>query len=370
MGDQTILERRVSIYLTYGGLVTPLGITVKENFQNVLAGRSGIQIIEDSGFQKEDWPQAKLSSLKPEARYKHLLNLICDSLHVTCTTETLSSEKTLIIVSSTKGEITALPSDPFESTRKIIKDRLRNPSSPLIVSNACISGVLAISTGADYLKSGKYDTVIVIGIDALSDFITYGFQSLYAMSQEPAKPFDKNRKGISLGEAAGAIILTKELTSDFCVELLGSSSSNDANHISGPSRTGEGLYRSVKRTLERSGINQEMIDFISAHGTGTLYNDDMESIAFERLHLDHVPINSLKGYYGHTLGAAGILETIITMKSMEHGIMIRSKGYEIPGTTSGINVLEEHIESPINYALKTASGFGGGNASLILKQVL
>lgn len=369
MGGETILERRVSIYLTYGGLVTPLGITVKENFQNVLAGKTGIQINENSGFQGENWPQAKLTLLKEDGRYKHLLNLICDSLHVSCKPEVLSSDRTLVIISSTKGEITALPGDPFASTRKIVHDRLKAANTPLIVSNACISGVLALSTGADYLNSGNYDTVIVIGIDALSDFITYGFQSLFAMSPEPAQPFDKNRKGISLGEAAGAIIMTKEMSEEFSVELLGSSSSNDANHISGPSRTGEGLFRSVHRTLKRSGIDQDKIDFISAHGTGTLYNDDMESIAFERLHLDHVPINSLKGYYGHTLGAAGVIETIITMRSMEAGIAIRSFGYETPGTASDINILEEHIEMPIKYALKTASGFGGGNASLIIKSV-
>lgn len=359
----------MSCFLSYGGLVSPLGITVKENFQNILAGKSGISEVNNSGFNGEDWPQSKLHSLKEEGRFKQLLNLICDSLHVSCTTETLASERTLYIVSSTKGEITALPNDAFASTRKIIKDRLKAAHTPIVISNACISGVLAVSTGHDYLKSGKFDTIVVIGIDALSDFITYGFQSLFAISAEPAKPFDKNRKGISLGEAAGAIIMTKERTSDYCVELLGSSSSNDANHISGPSRTGEGLFRSVNKTIERSGIRYDQIDFISAHGTGTLYNDDMESIAFERLHLDYAPVNSLKGYYGHTLGAAGVIETILTMRSMEQGILLKSEGYQVPGTVSPINVLEEHIEAEIRYALKTASGFGGGNASLILKSI-
>ncbi len=352
-------------------MFTPLGITMAENFQNMLAGKTGIKKVPGSGFQGEDWPLSRISVLPEEGRYRKLLSMICDSLTINCSQEVLESPRTLVIVSSTKGEITALPKDPFASTRKTIQTKLKTAHPPLIISNACISGVLAVSTAADYLESGNYDTVIAIGIDALSDFIIYGFQSLFALSAEPTKPFDKNRTGISIGEAAGAIIVTKEQPTDrYCVEMLGSSSSNDANHISGPSRTGEGLYRSVRRTMERAGVKPEEIDFISAHGTGTLYNDDMESIAFDRLGLNHVPVNSMKGYFGHTLGAAGIIEILATMKMMMQGIMLKSAGLTESGTAKVINVLEEHIEEPIELALKTASGFGGGNASMLLKQCL
>lgn len=357
------------IYLTYGGMITPLGINLAENFQNMLAGKSGICKVEGSGFQGEDWPLSKINNIKGNHRYRDLLSMICDSLLVNCADATLRSDRTLIIVSTTKGEITALPKDPFASTRKIIQEKLHPAHPPLIISNACISGVLAVSTAADYIRNGHYDTVVTIGIDALSDFIVYGFQSLFALSPEPSKPFDKDRRGISIGEAAGAIVVSAERPADrYAVELLGSSSSNDANHISGPSRTGEGLVRSVRKTLERSAVAPETIDFISAHGTGTLYNDDMESIAFDRLELSHVPLNSLKGYFGHTLGAAGIIELLATMAMMEQGIMLRSPGFAEDGTARAINVLDEHIERPVQVALKTASGFGGGNASLIIKQ--
>lgn len=356
------------IYLSYGGMITPLGINLAENFRNMLAGKTGIAKIPESGFQKENWPLSKVSHIRDGHRYTDLLNMICDSLQVNCKASELHSARTLFIVSSTKGDITALPEDPFASTRKIITKKLEPAHPPIIISNACISGVLAIETGIDYLESGKYDTVIAIGIDALSDFIVYGFQSLFALSEAPSKPFDKNRTGISIGEAVGAIILSKEAPANrFSVEVLASASSNDANHISGPSRTGEGLVRAVDRVLKRSGVSTDEIDFISAHGTGTLYNDDMESIAFDRLDLSHVPLNSMKGYFGHTLGAAGIIEILATLAMMENGIMLRSPGFEESGTAKAVNVLDEHIERPITYALKTASGFGGGNAAVLLK---
>ncbi|OFZ54659.1 MAG: hypothetical protein A3D92_01940, partial [Bacteroidetes bacterium RIFCSPHIGHO2_02_FULL_44_7] len=320
-------------------MVTPLGITLAENFQNMLAGKSGIHKIPESGFQKENWPLSQISNLNPEHRYRDLLAMVCDSLLVNCSPEILHNDRTLIIVSTTKGDINALPKDPFASTRKIIADKLKPVHAPLIISNACISGVLAVGTAADYIDDGRYDQIIVIGIDALSDFIVYGFQSLFALSEEPSKPFDKNRTGISIGEAAGALIVSKEKSDrGFCTELLSYSSSNDANHISGPSRTGEGLVRCVRRTIQRAGIDPNQIDFISAHGTGTLYNDDMESIAFDRLELSHVPMNSMKGYFGHTLGAAGVIEILATMSMMQNGILLRSPGFEENGTVKAINV--------------------------------
>lgn len=371
MGRKTKLASTVSgIYLTYGGLITPLGFTVSDNFSAMKNGESGVQKVKGSGFNKEDWPLGKIQSLSEENRYADLLNRLCDSLIATCEREMLQSTRTLFIVSSTKADINALPNDSFATTRRIIQQKL-NPAHPvLIISNACISGVLAVNTAADYLNSGKYDTVVVLGIDALSDFIVYGFQSLFALSDEPSKPFDKNRTGISIGEAAGALVVSSKKPSaeHFFVEYLGGSSSNDANHISGPSRTGEGLFRSIQKTAERAQIDLNDVDFISAHGTGTLYNDEMESIAFDRLKMNAIPINSLKGYFGHTLGAAGIIEIICTMLMMENNLILKSPGYEEQGTTCKLNVVNKNQIREINLALKTASGFGGGNASLLLKK--
>jgi len=359
-----------NIFLSYGALITPLGNTVDANFEAMKRGVCGIKNVGDSGFNKEKWPLGKINSIEGENRYTELLNRLCEALLAEHPATLFQAQSTLLIVSSTKADINLLPDDTFASTRSILHEKLKLKNDALIISNACISGVLAINTAADYINSGKYKTAIVIGIDALSDFIVYGFQSLFALSSQVSKPFDKNRQGISIGEAAGAIIVSSEKLNDtsFYVNYLGGSSSNDANHISGPSRTGEGLYRSVTKTLNRSNVSPENIDFISAHGTGTAYNDEMESIAFDRLQLNDTPLNSFKGYFGHTLGAAGIIELIMTMSMMENNLMLKSMGFDTLGLSKELNVLTHNCEKAINIALKTASGFGGGNASVLIKK--
>ena len=354
------------VYLTYGALITPLGNSETENFEKMTQGISGVTSVKEIGFKQEDLCLGKILNIKDENRYTALLNNACDILE-TKFGQLLSDVRTNVIVSTTKADITALPEDTFESTRNILKEKFKMVNTPIIISNACISGILAINTAADYINSGKYDYVLVIGVDALSDFITFGFQSLFAISPDKVKPFDANRTGINIGEALGAVMLSKEkIENSFSVEYLGGSSSNDANHISGPSRTGEGLFRSVNKSLDRAGVESDSIDFISAHGTGTAYNDEMESIAFDRLGLIGTPLNSMKGFFGHTLGAAGVIEVIASIKMMEHNLLIKSLGFDEKGTTRDINVLSVNLKTEVNTILKTGSGFGGGNASLIL----
>jgi 3-oxoacyl-[acyl-carrier-protein] synthase-1 len=369
VGRKTKLDRRVSVfYLKYGTIVTPLGIGEEEHFDALKANRTGIQECLKTGFNGENWYLSKLDFLQAN-RYDHLLTMACEDLVKKIPKKLLSSARTLIIVSTTKADLQSLSKDTFESTRIIFKEHLGITNEPVIVSNACISGVLAINLAADYLKAGKYDDVVVFGIDTLTDFVIYGFQSLFAMSDEQSKPFDAERKGISLGEACGVVLLSRRQDHSFSVAYCAGASSNDANHISGPSRTGEGLVRAVTRTLQRSGVNSDEIDFISAHGTGTVFNDEMESIAFNRLGMSHIPLNSLKAYFGHTLGAAGIIEVIVSMLSMEHNLLFKSLGFTAQGTSQKLNILTENQEKNINVVLKTASGFGGGNAALLLKKL-
>ncbi len=354
-------------YLSYGPFITPLGTTVEENYEALLDERSGLTFQDGSGFGEANWYLGKISDLKPKShRYSALLKQGVDQLIEQFGIEVLKSDRTKIIVSSTKGEIDDVESDAFKSTRDILKASVGLTHKPMIISNACISGVLAINAAADMIDSEKFDDVFVIGIDVLSDFIVYGFQSLFALSDSPVTPFDKNRKGISIGESCSIVRVSNSKPTDFSVEYLGGSSSNDANHISGPSRTGEGLFRSINKTLNRANVKIDQVDFISAHGTGTNYNDEMESIAFERVSASDIHVNSMKGYYGHTLGASGILETIISMLSIQHETLIKSRGFEEQGTSRPMNVITEHTRKSINYVLKTASGFGGGNASLLI----
>jgi len=211
--------------------------------------------------------------------------------------------------------------------------------------------------------------VFILAIDEVSEFVVSGFNSFQAMSNEPCKPYDEDRKGVNLGEAAAAVYVSDEDPSPDSFEIIGDGAINDANHISGPSRTGEGLYQSILSALKEAKITPNQIDYISSHGTATLYNDEMEAMAFDRLQLNKIPVSSLKGYFGHTLGASGLLETIISCQMMTNNIALANLGFSKNGVSKPIHILEKHVEMPINYVLKTASGFGGCNTALILKKV-
>ncbi len=356
------------VYLTYGALITPLGTTKEAHFEALSANKSGIQCVLKSGFNGEDWYLAKIDHLSKN-RFDDLFRKGCDRLKETVGMSILSAPSTRIILSSTKANLSDVETDAFASMRQMISSEFNNTNDPLIVSNACISGVMAINIAAELIRDQRCADVVVIGVDALFDFVIYGFQSLFAMSDEPSRPFDGNRKGISLGEGFGAVWLSVNRPNQFAVGYLAGASSNDANHISGPSRTGEGLYRAVKKTCERSNVTTDQIDFISAHGTGTLYNDDMESVAFNRLNLQCTPVNSFKGYFGHTLGAAGVIETYVSLLSMEHNVLFKNEGIQSPGTAEQIAVIQENQHKRVQRVLKTASGFGGGNAAFIIEQL-
>lgn len=339
-----------------------------EHFEALSKNVSGISLQEEKGFEEVDLYLSTINNIT-ENRYNNLLEKACDELLKVYSTDLLEAKSTGYILSTTKANLDDLPNDTFQSSRQIIQDKFQNPNEVIIISNACISGVLAINLAVDYIELGKFENLVVIGIDVLNEFVVNGFQSLRALSPEPCAPFDAERKGVSLGEACAALLVTKYRGEGFAVEYLGGSSSNDANHISGPSRTGEGLVRSVNRTLERSNIDKKEIDFISAHGTATLYNDEMEALGFNRLELQNVPINSFKGHFGHTLGAAGLVEIATSMLSIEKNALFASIGFNELGTTQAINILAENKMQDVNVVLKTASGFGGGNASLLMRKV-
>jgi 3-oxoacyl-[acyl-carrier-protein] synthase-1 len=240
---------------------------------------------------------------------------------------------------------------------------------PVVVSNACTSGSVAIMLAARLIASGKFDHAIVTGGDIIPEFVISGFQSFQALSPEPCKPFDADRNGLSLGEGCGTVVMSCEpplATEGKPVSVLGGATSNDANHISGPSRDGEGLYLAVSAALNEAKATAADLDFISAHGTATPYNDEMESLALAWAGLEQVPVNSFKGYIGHTLGAAGLIETILSAYSIRNSILFKSLGFSSIGVSRTLNIITENTDRPVRRVLKTASGFGGSNAALII----
>jgi 3-oxoacyl-(acyl-carrier-protein) synthase len=375
---------RKEVYITDYNCVTPLGFDVSSNWNALLEGKSGVakhKVIEnqkpfyasmidseklENEFQKhfdnQDFTRLEkmfLLSLKP----------LVEGNNVT--------EETAFILSTTKGNIsllknqTALPEGVFLSNlAQKLADFFGFNTKPIVVSNACVSGVMAIAVAKNMIQAGKYKDAFVVAGDEITEFVISGFNSFQAIGTEPCKPYDKNRNGINIGEATAAVYITSELIQNekFSFKILGDSAINDANHISGPSRTGDGLFASIRNAMTEANVSAEKIDFISAHGTATIYNDEMEAIAFNRMELQHVPLNSMKGFYGHCLGASGLLESIISMESAIHGTLISSKNFEEMGISQPLNIIKENQPAEIKYILKTASGFGGCNAAIVLEK--
>lgn len=375
----------MSIYITADHMITALGLSTPDHFEQMIAGNRGIRRQAIQGMSGEysvslvddhQFAVAKAAIRAPE-RYTRLETLLLYSMEsaIAQTDIDPTAKETGLILSSTKGNIDLIdpgkaqnfPADRIHLSRtaQIVQTYFKNPNVPIVICNACISGVMAIIVGARMIRMGQYRQVIVSGGDLVSPFTLSGFEALKALSPDSCQPFDKDRTGINLGEGAGTVILSAKPKAG-SIEVLGGSISNDANHISGPSRTGSGLQQAVKKALEEAG--EPSLDYISAHGTATLYNDEMEAKAFNALQLSNVPLNSFKGYWGHTLGAAGLLETIIAGHSLQQNTLIASAGYQNCGLSLPLNVIESAYNQPLEVGLKTSSGFGGCNAALVLKK--
>lgn len=284
-----------------------------------------------------------------------------------------------LIVSTTKGNIDVLETGSrFPKERaylgvlgKEIQSFFGFATEPIVLSNACVSGVLAISVAKRLINQEKFDHIFVVAGDLVTKFILSGFNSFQALSDAPCRPYSISRSGINIGEVAASVLVTKDKNRlvDESVEILGDASCNDSNHISGPSRTGEGLFRSITAAMREANLLPGGIDYVSAHGTATLYNDEMEAIAFNRAGLADTPLNSLKGYFGHTLGASGLLETIIGMHALHRNTLLASKGFEGLGVSKPLNIIQRTTSKKINTLLKTASGFGGSNTAAVFRKI-
>lgn len=347
-------------------IITPLGNNVEQNIFALNKGLSSVKSFEKAGYSDKT---LFLSKFESRVSFETLIHKCFSELELD--KNIIESKRTKVVISSTKGSIDDDLLGSLSSILSSFKDKYKLANTPLLVSNACISGVLAINKGAEMIRADLYDTCIIIGCDVMSDFVVYGFEALYALADGGCKPYDKDRTGINIGEGAAAVVLSNNdsVYKEEPLEFVSGSSSNDANHISGPSRTGEGLYRSINKTLKRGNVEISDIDYISAHGTATAYNDNMESIALSRLGMTGIPLNSYKAYLGHTLGAAGLIETIFSMQSIRTNTLFQSKGYTNCGTDHKLNIISETKKEKVSMFLKTASGFGGANASLIVKKV-
>lgn len=351
-------------------ITSPLGFTTEENYLAVKSGKSSLAVRE------HPWgiPERVCASLFTDAQWKALsvegLTRF-ESLAVRSIREALqrtdmdvSSPRVVLIISSTKGNIENLEKGgeyiSLAESAQRIASAVGVVTQPVTVCNACISGASAQLLAMRLLEAGRYDYAIVCGADCMNKFVVSGFSSLKALSYEPCRPFDIDRNGLNLGEAAATIIFSKEDCEGEAWRLCAGAVRNDAYHISGPSKTAEGCYRAIKAVM--SGAEKPAL--VSVHGTATLYNDQMETTALGRAGMEDVPVMALKGVYGHTLGAAGILETILSMCSADDGEALPSRGFSSLGVSGRISI--SSVAQPLKGIsfLKIISGFGGCNAAL------
>jgi 3-oxoacyl-[acyl-carrier-protein] synthase-1 len=380
-----------SVYVVADNILSPLGRTTEENFANVSSGQSGIRLHDDPSMSAAPFYASMMAegqlegswndeTLEQYTKFEQLLILSVQNA-LDRTPVDITDGRTAFIVSTTKGNIELLEQQEHSAdaplqemqlfhTAKKVAAYFDYKEDPIVVSNACISGLLAILTARRLILSGRYDHAVVTGADVVTRFVLSGFQSFQAVSTEPCRPFDADRKGVTLGEGAATVIMTcdEAYVTPSSIRVGAGAVSNDANHISGPSRTGAELSSAMQLAMKGSGLTPADIGFVSAHGTATPYNDEMESKALHLAGLLEVPVNSLKGYYGHTLGAAGLIEAVIGMHALQQQLVIPTLGFRSLGVPHPVLVSNQLSSRHMQHFLKTVSGFGGCNAAMIFSK--
>jgi 3-oxoacyl-(acyl-carrier-protein) synthase len=246
----------------------------------------------------------------------------------------------------------------------------------MTLSTACASGASSIGLGVDLLRAGAANVVVAGGVDILCRFVMSGFNRLRSLTRDEVRPFDKRRSGLLLGEGAGVVVLERAVTArqrgaEVLGFVLGHASCADGAHITAPDSQGRGLEQAIRLALHNAGVRSEAVDFISAHGTGTLLNDRMETSVFKRVlgaRAYAIPVNSLKAHMGHTMGAAAMLETIMCLLAWRHGQIPPTLNYGEPDPDCDLDYVPGQARTyRPRLSVKTAAGFAGCNACLVLE---
>ena len=375
-------------YVAAHNIFSPLGATSAATFAAVAAGHSAVA--EYPGLLAGNnavwaaclpagWAQARPELAGLAGNFSPFELLLIASIRAATAGAgvELASARTAFVFATTKGniglldeaaEVSAVPVSRLSlaASAQAVARHFGNLATPVVVSNACISGVAALLVAQRLLASGQYDAAVVAGADTVSQFVLAGFQAFQALSGGPCKPFSADRDGINLGEAAATIVLTAQPpAAGPVVRLAGGAISNDANHISGPSRTGAELAQAIGQALAEAGLTAADVDFISAHGTATPYNDAMEAKAFALSKIQTKPVHSIKGALGHTLGAAGLVESVLSVLALMEGCLLPTAGYSQPMQPEALAIATTTQPADLRVGLKTASGFGGCNGALV-----
>ncbi|HEU5433627.1 MAG TPA: beta-ketoacyl-[acyl-carrier-protein] synthase family protein, partial [Thermomicrobiales bacterium] len=291
--------------------------------------------------------------------------------------QNIPAERVGLVLSTTKANIVAL--ERLQENRPCSASARRHLQADLLagdlaaahaargpvqcISLACVSGLVALAQGAHLIRRGQADAVHVVGVDSLSEFVLAGFTALKALDPAGCRPFDRERCGLSAGEAGAAIVLVdKKFAPSASIRIAGFGGSNDANHLTGPSRDGSGLAQAIRAALDSAQLSPAQIDYVHAHGTGTAYNDAMESLALKTVFgAECPPVSGSKGMFGHTLGAAGVIETICGVLALREQFMPGTPRLSVPADGVPARLVREPKAAPLKNILKLNTGFGGIN---------
>ncbi|CAG36569.1 beta-ketoacyl-[acyl-carrier-protein] synthase family protein [Desulfotalea psychrophila] len=349
-----------------GDILTPLG-DGQSTWQALLAGKTGISL-QKFGSLEGEWPLGFIPDLAGEPgslqrqndMFKRLLASLpqlSPATQLFCATTKAATDEFLLRSGREEGQ-------PWQVAEELAQ-RL-GIKAGTTVSAACVSGLIAVIQGAMRIKAGECDHALIIGFDLLSQFVLSGFSSLKALSATAARPFAKDRDGLSLGDGAGWILLSAAEVAEpsSVLATLGPwSISCDANHITAPSRYATGLIAALEQIKAEAGD----IGGINAHGTATVYNDAMELLAFSKVFAPGMPVCSVKGALGHSLAASGIVETVLSLYSLRDMILPPTVGLEVPAETDCQLSGSEALALGHPSIITCNSGFGGINAALLLK---
>jgi 3-oxoacyl-[acyl-carrier-protein] synthase II len=373
------------------GVATPVGLDLDSFWSGLLAGSDGLSAIER--FPVGDLRVGRggeIKKLPPVAagvrsRAAALLIAAAADLKGRVSLEA-APERIAVVVGTALGGVEELEHAVAgdRSPRRALGALYDAPAHALAawldargpaitVSSACASGATALGLGADLLREGQADLVVAGGYDILCRFVLRGFDALRSLTRDRVRPFDRRRSGLLLGEAAGLTLLARERDAPgrSLGRLLGHGSASDASHIAAPDPQGGGLERAIHAALGAAGVDAGDLDFVSAHGTGTPLNDRIETAVLRRVlggRASQVPVNSIKGALGHTMGAAAALEAIMCLLAARDGLLPPTVGYEEPDPDCALDYVPGacRVARP-RLMLSTSLGFGGCNAALVLE---
>ena len=356
----------------YEDVVTAYGEGVIALWQGILSQKTAIKDFnrfDTAGFQSQK--AAFAAGLDAQSRESLVMQMLEDML---LRAKKYVKPQTMLFFATTTGEIEFLEraveasEDQKKSSPLFLLEKVKKilgVKNGIVVSAACASSSIAVARAAAALESKTISSAAVVACDSISRFVFSGFSSLMALDPEGARPFDKNRRGLTAGESAGILILSPDAKKSL-YQIKSWGLSCDANHITGPSRDGAGLAQAISKAMCMGKLKPEDITAICAHGTGTLYNDSMEMKAFKRVFAKPLPVYSIKGAIGHTMAAAGLNQIIVAAQGLKSSI--------VPATVNLCDVDEEALgwaqtqalDQGGNYSLVVNSGFGGINCALVV----